>query len=450
MVRLRVAVRAEHRQHERINRRDSARVRIVHHSRDGRRLSGATATQSYALTIAAASLTFSSITFSNGAVGIAYTSVVSVTGGAGPYTFTATGLPPGLTLSTTGTLSGTPTTAGTSQISVTATDSSGGTVSGSFSITIVPKLAVTSTAIPNAVVGAAISAIQLAATGGTPPYQWQSASLPPGLSLTLNGTLSGTPTAAGSFTFTVYAVDSSGVLGSGTEQMTVGLPATTAASITGLPPSTAPATQQSVTVTLANPYPAAVTANLTLTFAPTSGADDPSVQFSTGGRTAQVTVPAGSIAAVTNVGVQTGTVAGTIGITAQLVAGGIDVTPTPAPSATIIVTAGAPVITGVAASRTSTGFTVTVTGYASNRGVDTGAYQFSASAGATLTTSQVSTPITSLFTQWYSSAGSAPFGSQFTLTQPFNVNGSASSILSVSVTLTNALGTSPAVSAILQ
>jgi hypothetical protein len=413
-------------------------------------LSGATATQNYTMTMAAASLTFSSVTFSNGAVGIAYTSAVSVTGGAGPYTFTATGLPPGLTLSTTGTLSGTPTTAGSYNVAVTATDLNGATVSGSFSITIAQKLAVTATAIPNAVVGTAISAVQLTATGGTPPYQWQSATLPPGLSLALNGTLSGTPTAAGSFTFTVYAVDSNGVLASGTEQLTVGLPATTAATITGLPPSAAPATQQSVTVSLANPYPVTLTANLTLTFAPTSGADDPSIQFSTGGRTAQVTIPAGDTSGLTNVGVQTGTVAGTITITAQLLAGTTNVTPTPAPTATIVVTAGAPVITAVTASLTSTGFTVTVTGYASNRDVDTAAYQFSAAGGATLTTTQVSTTITSLFTQWYGSASSAPYGSQFTLTQPFNVNGSASSVQSVSVTLTNALGTSPAMAAILQ
>jgi hypothetical protein len=413
-------------------------------------LSGATATQNYALTMAAASLSFSGITLSGGAAGIPYTSVVSVTGGTGPYTFTATGLPPGLTLSTTGTLSGTPTTAGTYPVTVTATDLNGGTVSGSFSITIAQKLVVTATAIPNAVVGTAISAVQLTATGGTPPYQWQSATLPAGLSLAVNGTLSGTPTAAGSFTFTVYAVDSNGVLASGTEQLTVGLPATAAATITGLPPSTAPATQQSVTVSLANSYPVTLTANLTLTFAPTSGADDPSIQFSTGGRTAQVTIPAGDTSGITNVGVQTGTVAGTITITAQLLAGTTNVTPTPAPTTTIAVTAGAPVITAVTASLTSTGFTVTVTGYASNRDVDTAAYQFSASAGATLTTTQVSTTITSLFTPWYSSANSAPYGSQFTLTQPFNVNGSASSVSSVSVTLTNALGTSPALSAILQ
>jgi hypothetical protein len=133
-----------------------------------------------------------------------------------------------------------------------------------------------------------------------------------------------------------------------------------------------------------------------------------------------------------------------------LVAGTVNVTPTPAPTQSIVVPAGPPVITGVTATRTSTGFTVTVTGYASNRDVDSAAYQFAASEGSSLQTTQLSTTITSLFTQWYGSASSAPYGSQFTMTQPFAVNGSASSILSVTVTLTNALGTSPAASAILQ
>jgi hypothetical protein len=254
----------------------------------------------------------------------------------------------------------------------------------------------------------------------------------------------------GTFPFTVYVVDNNGAVSSASDQVTVALPTAPSATITGLPPTTAPANQPFLQVTLANPYPATVTANLTLTFVPVSGADDPSIQFSTGGRTAQIVIPAGDTAGATNVGVQTGTVAGTITITAQLLAGTVNVTPTPAPSQSITVTAGAPVITGVTATRTGTGFTVLVTGYASNRDVDSGLYQFSASDGANLLTSQLSTSITSLFTQWYGGSSSAPFGSQFTLTQPFTVNGSTSAVLSVTVTLTNALGTSPAATANLQ
>ena len=66
---------------------------------------------------------------------------------------------------------------------------------------------------------------------------------------------------------------------------------------------------------------------LTLTFTPDSGADDPTVVFSSGGRTARITVPAGSTNGATDVGVQTGTVAGVITITAQMQASGQDVTP---------------------------------------------------------------------------------------------------------------------------
>lgn len=412
--------------------------------------SGTTETQNYTLAIAAANVTFTNPALSNGAVGSPYSAGLTASGGSGTYTFTGSGLPPGLTLSSSGTLSGTPTAAGAYSVAVTATDSSGLTASASFAVSITAKLVVAPSTIANAVVGIAISAVTLAATGGAPPYQWQSATLPPGLSLALNGTLSGTPTAAGTFPFTVYVVDSSGALSSGTEQVTVALPTAPSATITGLPPTTAPANQPFLQISLANPFPATITANLTLTFAPVSGADDPSIQFSTGGRTAQIVIPAGDTSGLTNVGVQTGTVAGTITITAQLLAGTVNVTPTPAPTQSIVVTPGAPVITSVTATRTSTGFTVMVTGYASNRDVDSGAYQFSASDGANLLTTQLGTSITSLFTPWYGSTSSAPFGSQFTLTQPFTVNGSTSAVLSVTVTLTNALGTSPAATANLQ
>ncbi len=72
-------------------------------------------------------------------VGTAYSQTFTGTGGLSPYTWTATGtLPPGLTLSTGGVLSGTPTTAGTFPFVVTMTDANGQPVSGSFSVAIAP------------------------------------------------------------------------------------------------------------------------------------------------------------------------------------------------------------------------------------------------------------------------------------------------------------------------
>jgi hypothetical protein len=409
-----------------------------------------TVTQNYTLVIASSQLTVTTASLPNGAAGSSYAATVAASGGVAPLTFAAAGLPAGVTLSAAGIFSGSPATAGSFSIVVTVTDSNGLTATATYPVTVAAKLVVSAATISTAVLDAPLTAVKLSATGGTAPYQWQAANLPPGLSLASDGTISGTPTAQGTFSFTAFVVDSSGSLSSGTVQVTVGLPAAPAVTISGLAATYAPATQPSVQISLASAYPVTVTVNLTLTFVPTSGADDPSVQFATGGRTAQIVVPAGSTGGLTAVGLQTGTVAGAITVTAHLLAGGQDVTPTPAPTRTVLVNPSAPVITSLTAMRNSTGFTVVVVGYASNRDVDTGTYQFAASEGANLLTGQLATPVTSLFTQWYQTSGSAPYGSQFSLTQPFTVQGNPATVLSVTVTLTNALGTSPAATANLQ
>ena len=73
-------------------------------------------------------ITLNPATLPNGTAGTAYSTTVSATGGTAPYTFalTAGTLPAGLTLNpVTGQISGTPTTAGTSNFTVTATDALG-------------------------------------------------------------------------------------------------------------------------------------------------------------------------------------------------------------------------------------------------------------------------------------------------------------------------------------
>lgn len=73
----------------------------------------------------------------SGTVGTAVSSVtLSASGGTAPYTWTATGLPPGLSVSSGGVISGTPTTAGTYSVTVTATDSASRTGTASFTWTI--------------------------------------------------------------------------------------------------------------------------------------------------------------------------------------------------------------------------------------------------------------------------------------------------------------------------
>ena len=153
-----------------------------------------------------------------GQVGAPYSSALAATGGVPPYTFsiTAGSLPPGLTLSSsTGAISGTPTTPGSFSFTIQAADSTGtsaGTATSNCGITIAPAPVTLACASNAGQVGAPYSS-SLAATGGIPPYTFSFTvgALPPGLTLNSStGAINGTPTTAGSFTFPAQAVDSTG------------------------------------------------------------------------------------------------------------------------------------------------------------------------------------------------------------------------------------------------
>jgi hypothetical protein len=147
----------------------------------------------------------------------------SVSGGTSPYSFTATGLPAGITISPAGLISGTPTTvvaAGTATITVT--DSAGGTKSitisyGAITAAVSGPGTLTFTDsdifnIPESTVGTGITPIYVGGgvSGGTAPYSFTATGLPAGISITqagqTAGLISGTPTtaaAAGQATITV-------------------------------------------------------------------------------------------------------------------------------------------------------------------------------------------------------------------------------------------------------
>ena len=139
-----------------------------------------------------------------------YSQTIMATGGTGSLTFSLGSgtLPPGLTLSSTGMLTGTPATVGSFTLTVMVTDSVGGSDSKSYTVVIHPPPAMTSPAPPNDARGYAYSQT-FTASGGTMPYTFStSGTLPPGLTLSHTGVLSGTPTATGAFTFTVIVTDS--------------------------------------------------------------------------------------------------------------------------------------------------------------------------------------------------------------------------------------------------
>ncbi len=147
-----------------------------------------------------------------GTVGTAYSQALVATGGSPPYAWAlASGtLPAGLNLAAGGTISGTPTAAGSSSFTLRVTDSASASATAALSLIInPPALRITTSALPAGTVGTAYSQA-LVATGGSPPYAWALASgtLPAGLSLAAGGTISGTPSTAGSSSFTVRVTDS--------------------------------------------------------------------------------------------------------------------------------------------------------------------------------------------------------------------------------------------------
>src|SRR5580692_11596946 len=173
--------------------------------------------RSYSVTIAAPTIVVAPSTVPNGRVGLSYSQTISASGGSGPYSYAVTGgtLPHGLSLnSATGALTGTPTTGGGSTFIITATDTvttgPGAPYTGSQSYSpVMAQITLSPASLSAPVLGSHYS-LTLSASGGTSPYTFSilSGSLPAGISLSTGGMLSGTPTAAGSFTFTIQAQDS--------------------------------------------------------------------------------------------------------------------------------------------------------------------------------------------------------------------------------------------------
>ncbi len=181
---------------------------------------GGTGNATLTLTVNPAPPVITSATTATGTLGTAFSYQITATNS--PTSFGATGLPAGLSVnSASGLISGTPTGAGTSSVTLSATNA-GGTGNATLTLTVNPAPPViTSATSATGMVGTAFS-YQITATNS--PTSYGAAGLPAGLAVNSGtGLISGTPTGTGTSTVTLSATNSGGT-GNATLTLTINPP----------------------------------------------------------------------------------------------------------------------------------------------------------------------------------------------------------------------------------
>ena len=173
-----------------------------------------------------ASVAITTTSLPSGKVGTTYSAAIQASGGCLPYKWSVVSgsLPAGVkaTASSTTTslnLTGTPSTAATYNPTVQVTGCGGGTFKASYKIAIqatTSGLTITTSSLPNGIVGTGYSAV-VRASGGCTPYKWSvvSGALPAGVKATASSTttslnLSGVPTTATTYSPTVQVTGCGG------------------------------------------------------------------------------------------------------------------------------------------------------------------------------------------------------------------------------------------------
>ncbi len=192
---------------------------------------GCFGSREYSLTVNPAvcpTITLSPATLPDGTVGAPFSQLLTATGGTAPYNFSvgAGSLPIGIPLTGGGLFQGTPRIPGTYTFTLVATDAGGCTGSQQYTVTITcPTISVlpANPTLPTATVGVNYSGVSFLGSGSIGPYglTLTGGSLPPGMNFS-SGAVVGTPTASGTFNFTVTATETtSGCFGSREYSLTV-------------------------------------------------------------------------------------------------------------------------------------------------------------------------------------------------------------------------------------
>jgi len=185
-------------------------------------------TVAYTLMINCPTINVGPLSIASGNAGIPYSQQFTQTGGVGTVAFTTLStLPAGITLSSSGLLSGTTNQVGSFPITIKATDLNGCMGTANYTLAITCPM-VTLSSLASGMTGTAYSQMLTASpAGGNYSFAVTMGSLPPGLSLSSSGALTGTPTTGGTFNFTVTATGFGSCTGAQAYSLTINCPAIT-------------------------------------------------------------------------------------------------------------------------------------------------------------------------------------------------------------------------------